>query len=92
MPTTLKILRVLFIILCIPGILITLFAAANVVSLLWDEFFPDPNDIAHGMAMLGFVPMVVWTFFGVIYLVFLRFLWLLVRKALQSEKQISKIS
>lgn len=62
MSATLKIIRGILILLSLPGILVTLYAGAAVVSLLKDEFFPDPANIAHGMAMAhAFIPMIVWT-------------------------------
>lgn len=44
-----------------------LYAGAVVVSLLRDEFFPDPANIAHGMVMAhAFIPMIVWTIIGIL--------------------------
>ncbi|MEZ5490512.1 MAG: hypothetical protein R3F50_09370 [Gammaproteobacteria bacterium] len=74
MSTALKIVCVLLVSLSLPGILVTLFAGAVTVSLLWSEFFPDPTDSAQGMAMLGLVPMIVWTLLGLAYLLVLRLL------------------
>ena len=70
----------------------TLFAGAITVSLLWSEFFPDPSDIAHGMAMLGLFPMIVWTILGLVYLLSLRLLWFVARKVLSSSDQHIKMS
>ncbi len=84
------ILRLILILLSLPGIFVTLYAAAVVGSLLWAELFPDPNDIGRGMAMAhAFIPMLVWTVLGVVYLSFLRFLWVSLRKRQsRSEKQV----
>lgn len=80
MSNLLKIIRIILILLSIPGIFFVLFAGASVINLVWAEFFPDPSDIAHGMTMLGFVPMIVWSILGLIYLFFLKILWLLSKK------------
>ena len=87
MSTTLKIIRAVLITLSLPGILMTLFAGAVTARLLWSEFFPDPSDIAHGMAMLELVPMIVWTIVGLVYLLLLWLLWFAAKKLLRSDHQ-----
>jgi hypothetical protein len=70
---TLKLIRAVLVLLNLPGAFITLHAGAVVANLLWDEFFPDPANIAHGMAMAhGFIAMLAWAILGLLYLVFLR--------------------
>jgi hypothetical protein len=51
------------------------------VSIFEHSIFPDSSDIAHGMGMLAFFPMIGWTFPGLVYLAFIRLLWVFVRKA-----------
>lgn len=93
MSTTLKIIRIILFLLSLPGIFVALFSGAVTASLLWGEYFPDPNDIAHGMAMEhGFLPMVVWTILAVFYLLFLRLVWLGIKKFWTAKNQDIKIS
>jgi hypothetical protein len=86
MSTGLKIIRALLILLSLPGFFITLYAGAVFGSLLWAELYPDPNDIAHGMAMAhAFIPMLAWTILGLLYLLFLRVLWGAVKRLAQPK-------
>ncbi|WP_432697666.1 hypothetical protein ACQUQP_04765 [Marinobacterium sp. YM272] len=84
--TAIRILRLILILLALPGIFVTLYAGAVAVSLLWTEFFPAPNDIGHGMAMLGLLPMIAWSVLGVIYLSVLRMLWVGIGKKSKPDK------
>ncbi|HCU68367.1 MAG TPA: hypothetical protein DGF30_03910 [Desulfomicrobium sp.] len=85
---TLKIIRGILILLSLPGILVTLYAGAAVVRLLKDEFFPDPANIAHGMAMAhAFIPMIVWTILGILYLCLIWALLVVVKRVGRRQKQ-----
>jgi len=86
MSNTLKIIRLALVLLSVPGIAVTLFGGAGIASLLWAEFFPDPADIAHGMAMAhAFVPMIAWAIIGLMYLFFLWLLWFVARKVFSAK-------
>jgi hypothetical protein len=75
-----KLIRVLLVLLSIPGVLVTLYAGLIFAKLVIDEIHPDPSNIAHGMAMAhAFVPALFWMIAGLLYLAALRILWLLTR-------------
>jgi len=83
-----RIYRALLILLSLPGILVTIYAGASTASLLWAELFPDPDDIAHGMAMAhAFIPMIVWDAAGIGYLLILWLLWLLTGKLCGKDRR-----
>lgn len=76
-----KLVRVILVLLGIPGVLVTLFAGLIFAKLVIDELYPDPANIAHGMAMAhAFIPSIFWMIVGILYLVVLRILWLLSRR------------
>ena len=75
-----KLVRVILVLLAIPGVLVTLYAGLIFANLVIDELYPDPANIAHGMAMAhAFIPSIFWMIAGILYLVALRILWLLLR-------------
>lgn len=87
MSPRLKIVRVVLVLLGIPGVLVTLIAGGVAASLLRKEFFPDPTDVAHGMAMLGLVPLIVWAILAVGYLVFLWLVWVVVKATVRRRQE-----
>ena len=81
MSLALKAILAILILLSLPGIAVTLYAGGVAASLIYAEMYPDPENIAHGMGMLGLFPMVAWTLMALAYLGFLWLLWFVAKKA-----------